>query len=405
MVKKCIYLMVIGIFLFLQGCGVLFYRDRDLKEYQTHKEQYEPYKYKNTIKGYREFIAKYPENIFMREAKLEIENLEIAPYETMNSVEAYMEFKIRYPNNRHVSMANVKIEQVELKRYEKMDTIEGYREFLSKYPKSNFAILAGERLQELEYRKNAEKLRENYSFDLLKYRLNLKRLKKKLQEGDSSEFSNFTHQVSTKHYSEKDYFHTSLIYSIDLISNSDSPEEIGERFFKTVIKELLYYLNQDFTQMNKIDGFSFSIAYSPEQILDTVDQKESLMEFYYPSQLVKNLSLQQISDQECLEQSIIVLKDKIQAEEEVASLSPAESKKVFDIESIPEERRGYEIMAKFYETPVAYDGIDTSITRMIDKNGKEKKSKTLRKWKQYNGEKGVDQKFIIIFNTPLLAAG
>jgi len=394
MLRKCTYIIVIGSFLFLQSCGVLIYRDRDLKEYQTHKEQYQPYKVKNTIKGYREFIAKYPENMFVRDAKLAIENLEIAPYEKIASVEAYMEFKIRYPDNRHVSMANVKIEQVELKRYEKMDTIEGYREFLLKYPKSNFAVLARERLQELEYRKIAEQLLKDYSFDLLQYRLNIKRLKKNLQKGNFPEFGNFTHQVSTKHYKEKDYFHTSLIYPADL-TGSDSPEEINEKFFKTVIKELLYHLNQNFTQMNKIDGFSFSITYSPEQILDTVDLKDALMEFYYPSQLVKNLALQQISDQECLEQSIIVLKDKLQVEEEVASLSPVESKKMFDIESIPKERRGYEIMARVCEAQRPYDGIGTSITRMIDKNGKEKKMKVLRKWKQYYNERGIDQKFTI----------
>ena len=387
--------MVLVSILFLQSCGVLIYRDRDLKEYQTHKEQYQPYKVKNTIKGYREFIAKYPENMFVRDAKLAIENLELAPYEKINSVEAYMEFKIRYPDNRHVSMTNVKIEQVELKRYEKMDTIEGYREFLLKYPKSNFAVLARERLQELEYRKIAEQLLENYSFDLLKYRLSLKRLKKKLQKGNSPEFGKFTHQVSTKHYKGKDYFHTSLIYPTDL-TGSDSPEEKNEKFFKTVIKELLYHLNQNFTRMNKIDGFSFSITNSPEQILDTVDLKESLMEFYYPSQVVKNLVLQKISDQECLEQTIVVFKDKLQVEEEVASLSlPAESKKIFDIKNIPEERRGYEIMARVCEAQLPCDGIGTFITRMIDKNGKEKKMKVLRKWKQYYNERGIDQKFTI----------
>jgi len=337
--RKCSYIILICCFLFLQGCGVLIYRDRDLKEYQTHKEQFEPYKRKNTIKGYREFIAKYPENMFVRDAKLAIENLELAPYEKIDSVEAYMEFKIRYPDNRHVSMANVKIEQVELKRYEKMDTIEGYREFLLKYPKSNFAVLARESLQELEYRKISEQLFENYSFDLLQYRLNIKRLKKILQKGSSPECGNFTHQVSIKNYMEKDYFHTNLIYPTDLTSGGDSPEEITEHIFKTVIKELLLYLNQLFIQKGKINGFSFSITVSSEQLLDTAGQKDALTEFYFSSHLAKNLVLNQISDQECLEQSIIVLKEKIHAvEEEVISSPTVDDKKPFNIESIPKER-------------------------------------------------------------------
>ena len=132
-------LLLIGVFLFLQGCGIfiIFSEDkRALKEYQLHEEQYQPYKLQNTIEGYKEFIEKYPKNLFINEAKSRIESLEFSPYEQADTIEGFMEFKMRYPENRHVFTANVKIEQVELKRYEKEDTIEGYKEFLSKYPES-----------------------------------------------------------------------------------------------------------------------------------------------------------------------------------------------------------------------------------------------------------------------------
>ena len=125
-----------------QGCGTLFQKDKDLKEYQYDEEQYRPYKLQNTIDGYREFISLYPENRFLGDAKLRIDNLEFAPYEKADNVEGYMEFKVRYPDNRHIFKASIKIEQAEVKRYEKIDTIEGYNEFLGKYPESTFAVLA-----------------------------------------------------------------------------------------------------------------------------------------------------------------------------------------------------------------------------------------------------------------------
>src|SRR5210317_1075338 len=124
MFRKCAYCTIISSLLFSYSCGVVMHKDRDLREYNINKEQYQPYKLKNTINGYREFIALYPENTFVSDAKLQIENLEFAPYEEEDSVEGYMEFKMRYPTNRHAFKASVKIEQAEVKRYEKMDTIE-----------------------------------------------------------------------------------------------------------------------------------------------------------------------------------------------------------------------------------------------------------------------------------------
>jgi hypothetical protein len=115
--------MLVCFILVLHGCGALSQKDKALKEFQHDEAQYQPYKVTNTIEGYREFISLYPKNLFVDEAKLQIENLEFAPYEEEDSVEGYMEFTIRYPNNRHTLKANVKIEQAEVKRYEKMDTM------------------------------------------------------------------------------------------------------------------------------------------------------------------------------------------------------------------------------------------------------------------------------------------
>ncbi len=44
-------------------------------------QQYDPYRQRNTIEGYREFIAKYPGNMYLETALDQIDNLEFAPYE------------------------------------------------------------------------------------------------------------------------------------------------------------------------------------------------------------------------------------------------------------------------------------------------------------------------------------
>ena len=147
MFKKYYYIIVIGVFLLLQSCGASLHIEERERPFLTQEEHYKPYKLQHTIEGYKEFIAKYPGNIFIEEAKMWIDYLEFAPYEQADSIEGYMEFKMKYPNNRYIFKANARIEQVELKHYEKIDTIEGYKEFLSKYPESNFAVLAKERLQ------------------------------------------------------------------------------------------------------------------------------------------------------------------------------------------------------------------------------------------------------------------
>ncbi|TNF54680.1 hypothetical protein EP227_03895, partial [bacterium] len=210
MFMKCTYSIIIASLLFMNSCNIFISKDRDLREYKIHEEQYQPYKLKNTIEGYREFISLYPENLFVQDAESQIENLEFAPYEEEDSVEGYMEFKMRYPTNRHVFKANVKIEQAEVKRYEKMDTIEGYKEFLSKYPDSTFVVLAQKRIQELEFREMNRTLNKQYEFDLLAYRLNLKRLKKNLKTKNGLDLADFTCFASFITYDGKKYFHTYL---------------------------------------------------------------------------------------------------------------------------------------------------------------------------------------------------
>ena len=74
--KYCFCIVVPFLLIIPLGRATLFQKDKELKEYQRDEEQYQPYKLKNTIEGYKEFIFLYPENLFVGDAKLKIENLE-----------------------------------------------------------------------------------------------------------------------------------------------------------------------------------------------------------------------------------------------------------------------------------------------------------------------------------------
>ena len=395
MFKKCTYIIVIGSFLFLQSCGVLIQRDRELKRYQIHEAQYQPYKLQNTIEGYREFIAKYPKNLFVKDAQLQIENLEFAPYEQAESIEGYMEFKMRYPNNRHVFKASVKIEQVELKRYEKMDTIEGYKEFISKYPDSTFAILAKDRLQELEFRVLDSIFRKKYGFDLLQYRLRLRRLKEKLTTVSGINLGDFSCFASIAANQGKRYFHTHLIYSTDLSHLDTNSKEISERFFDSIISNMLAYLDSHFMTKGEIDGFSFDVSSSAHSFYG---DRKILLEYYFLLNQVNLFAQNKLNKKDFLAQSMILSPKKVVGKAKpvvtVKTLKTVEEpsrKEIADIEKLD----GFRIMTMVSERD---RGEDYIISRSW-KRGRHS-MRSIEKRKNLRGEDGFIDKSVIRYIDP-----
>jgi len=168
-------IVLASVTLLLAACAAGSYvyeggRRTSKRQFDTEMQIYRQYADVNTLEAYREFLQKYPQNIFAGRARDEIDLLEFKPYEKEDTVEGYLEFKMLYPGNPYIDKANWHIEQVEIKRYDSLDTPEGYREFLHKYPRSIFADSARERLQELSFREQDRLLRERCRFDLLKYR-------------------------------------------------------------------------------------------------------------------------------------------------------------------------------------------------------------------------------------------
>jgi len=146
MLKKLSWIIIIFSALFVQSCGTLSFKEDVSTKQQIQEEQYQSYKLQNTTAGYKEFISRYPDNMFVEDARKRVADLEFAPYEKANTIEGYMEFKVRYPDNPHCSECDTNIEQLECKHCEESDTVEAYEDFLAKYPDSTSAAGIQEKL-------------------------------------------------------------------------------------------------------------------------------------------------------------------------------------------------------------------------------------------------------------------
>ena len=310
--KQCLLILVIASFSCIQNCSKAFQPEDCRSLYEVDEKYYLPYRQKHTVAGYKEFIARYPGNMFITEAQMWIDALQFAPYEKLDTVEGYKEFKERYPENRHVYRADAYLGRIEAKRYEKMDTIEGYREFLAQYPKNNFAGLAKKRLQDLEFRKLDAVLQEKYGFDLLRYRLALRRLKKQLSQEDVKRgevnLGDFDCFASFVTYQGKTYFHTHVIYSLTPYYPEATPNEAIERFFDPLISKALVYLDSHFMDKAAIDGFSFDVSTSVDYFYG---DRVVHLAYYFPTNQVELFVTNKIDKKNLFAHSTIVTPGKL----------------------------------------------------------------------------------------------
>jgi hypothetical protein len=415
MLKKYFYIILPCLLIYLNGCGVLIFNEEKMaqKRYQIQEEQYKPYQLKNTIEGYKEFIDLYPKNTFVDDAKSQIDVLEFSPYEKADNIEGYMEFKMRYPKNRYVSKANWSIEQVEIKRYEKMDSIEGYREFLLKYPESIFAVLAMERLQELEIRELDRDLSNKYGFDLLQYRLSLKRLKNKLPDLKGISLGDYNFFAMLADIKGKRYFHTSLIYPYDLSHLDASSSETSAMFFDNLLSVMLEYLHNYFKSNGEIDGFSFDISSSEHGFHG---DKKVFLEYCFRLDKVNLFAGNKLDKQSLLAGSRIIILREVAVVEKKAFLEKhtsvvkssvieniASTQKSADIggKSLPEEEKplpvkmdGTGIMTVVRDAQNSSDHIISLSCELVSKSGQRHTMKTIEKWKDFRYSEGIKDKSI-----------
>ena len=282
-----------------QGCGVLFYREED--ERKRQEAEYLPYHQQNTITAYQEFIKKYPDNLFVSEAKCSIEQLEFVPYEQQDTVAGYRDFIKSYPSNRNIARAAEKIDQLEFKQAEDTDTIAAYREFLRQHPRSNYVMLAQQRLQDLEFRDLDVICQKQFKFDLLLYRLNVNRLQQQL-EATNPDIADFVLSASLPAPAGMKYFTTKLIYGDVLLRFNQNTDKSSELFFNTIISKLLVYLDQKFTLKKAIDGFCFIVSSSGSNLhTDSV----TTLQYYFPVEIVHQFALGKLKQEELFAQAVI----------------------------------------------------------------------------------------------------
>lgn len=256
---------VVLVCVMMSGCAMLSHEQAQKRKYELHRSQFQPYRDRDTIEAYEEFIATYSKNMFISTAQLLIANLQYAPYVARDTIDGYMEFKVRYPENPNVREANLKIEQIEIKRYEQEDSIEGFREFLRKYPESNFALLAKQRLQELEFKAQDALFQKRFGLDLLLYRLHLKRLQKKLAAGPAAGLAGFELFVSLSGEADCPWVRTHFLYAQDPcrpgVENRDRAAEVYAR----MVAPALRYLADKTAGKKALAGFRFDVAVSRDR--------------------------------------------------------------------------------------------------------------------------------------------
>jgi hypothetical protein len=310
----CLLLMLF----LLQGCGILF--ENDEQERMRQEAEFKPYQQKNSIDGYREFIAKYPENMFIPIARGAIEDLEYVPGEQKDTIEGYREFIKDFPANRNRSRAAGRIDQLEFKRVEDADTIEAYQGFLQASPRSNYTMLAQQRLQELEFEALDKRCRDQYSFDLLLYRLNVSRLQKELEATSAASLADFTLFAALDTYKGQRCFHSFLIYGEALTRLDMNKKDSFTPFFDSVVAKLLVYLDQKFTGRKQLDGFSFTVASSASRFYGDA---AALFIYYFPAESVHQFARGMIGEQELLAQAAVSSPAKPPQTEKPAADKPA----------------------------------------------------------------------------------
>lgn len=150
-------------------------------------------------------------------------------------------------------------------------------------------------------------LQEKYGFDLLQYRLALRRLKKDLSRGevkrgevDLGDFECFASFIT---YRGEEYFHTHLIYPLTPYYSEASPREAIKRFFDPLISKALVYLHNHFANKNLIDGFSFDVSTSTDYFYG---DRITHLECYFPIKQVEHFVTLKIDKNDLFAYSTII---------------------------------------------------------------------------------------------------
>jgi hypothetical protein len=296
--------IVIGMITFIfcfQGCGAIQKKkdpiEAEIEKNALEKAQYQPFKERNTIEGYAEFIESNPGSHMVHIARQQMDDLRYAPYEKQNTIAGYSEFISKYPENGNVAAARRGIETLAFQDVEKKGAMEGYSEFLTRYPNSHFDCEAKDRLQELKFRQLHEQLEACCRFDLLLYRLTLKRRQNELNMEGKSDLADFKCSASLADLKGTPYFNTQLIYSNERIPEKILSGQAAGELFDNLLSEALTYLFSKFRGKSKISGFGFEVAASP---FNFCKEQKRVVQYYFPLDAVDRFTRGAMNKEELL---------------------------------------------------------------------------------------------------------
>lgn len=251
----------------ISNCGIIKKKaddvDAEIEKRAHEKAQYQAYKERNTIEGYTDFIETNPNSHMVHIARQQLDDLRFSPYQQQNTMAGYEAFIAQYPENRNVAAARRGIETLAFQDAEKRGEVEGYLTFLSRYPDSHFDCEAKERLHELKFRQLHEQLETTYRFDLLLYRLTLKKRQNELKMEGKSDLADFKCSASLVDFKGATYFNTQLIYLNDQMPEKILSGQARGELFDHLLSGALTHLFPKFVGKLRISGFSFEVAASP----------------------------------------------------------------------------------------------------------------------------------------------
>lgn len=320
---------------------------------QVDDRRFAPYTILNTIEGYRQFIDRYPDNLNIEAAKIRIAtlafdrhadkdtiagvqqfletyphcrvarkrlaHLQYAPYEEQNTRAGYQAFIEKHPDNYWVAAARRNLATLAYKSAEQKDTVAAYREFLNQYPDSNNECEARARIHEIEFRQLNSAFMATYDFDLMLYRLQIKRCQRELQRIGKDSLADFELSASRVEFNGDKYFQTVFIYRNDPPPMAVASADTSHAWFDGMVSESIIYLNSRFKKKHMIDGFSFQIAASP---FGFCKGREVFADYYFPMGLVDRYARHLISKEEFLAGSEVKHRERISTPARKKQLPP-----------------------------------------------------------------------------------
>ncbi|MDY0328134.1 MAG: hypothetical protein RBR07_07805 [Arcobacteraceae bacterium] len=129
---------------------VYFYLDEKMSEnYKYYEALLQPYKEKDTLSGYHEFLEKYPESPQTKDIENIIEKKYYEEAKKVANIQAYEDFISLYPNSTYVNEVKELIYETAYNKAEKDNTLESYINFKKKYSQAKQVSKIDNKLFEL----------------------------------------------------------------------------------------------------------------------------------------------------------------------------------------------------------------------------------------------------------------